>query len=143
MTDEEFSRENGYEYGSVRGILLHPLSAETAYISRVCGLPVPESGSSEAVNEANLPSVEALRARWAEQEKITRAFLDGVTDSALDADVSFTRRDGVQVSQPLWQILTLVYQHTLQHRSEAAEALTMVGRSPGGLDFPLYLASKA
>ena len=49
----------------------------------------------------------------------------------------------IEVWQPLWQLLTLVYQHTLQHRSEAAEALTMVGRSPGALDFPVYLASKA
>jgi uncharacterized damage-inducible protein DinB len=50
----------------------------------------------------------------------------------------FQRRDGSEMRRPLWEILTLVFHHTVQHRSEAAEALTMVGRSPGAVDFLMY-----
>ena len=142
MSEEEYGAENGFEYHSIRGILTHTLGAEANYIYRCMGTPVPAPDSAEAVNEANLPTIEALRARWHDAEKTARGFLDGLTPEALEGTITFTRRDGVEVSQPLWQLLTLVYQHTLQHRSEAAEALTMVGRSPGALDFPVYLASK-
>ena len=47
------------------------------------------------------------------------------------------------MTQRRWEILTAVYQHTLQHRSEAAQALTLIGRSPGGVDFPVYLQTRA
>jgi uncharacterized damage-inducible protein DinB len=45
--------------------------------------------------------------------------------------------------QPRWQLLTSALLHSIQHRTEAAEALTMAGRSPGDLDFVVYLASKS
>ena len=61
----------------------------------------------------------------------------------METPVSFTRRDGSPGSFPPWQLLSIVYQHTLQHRSEAAEALTLIGRSPGSMDFSFYLASLA
>ena len=42
----------------------------------------------------------------------------------------------------IWELLTIVFSHTIQHRSEAAEALTKVGRSPGNLDLLIYLREK-
>jgi uncharacterized damage-inducible protein DinB len=39
---------------------------------------------------------------------------------------------------PRWQLLTLVYHHTTQHRSVAAEALTMIGHSPGDFDLLVF-----
>lgn len=142
MTEDEYSRENGFEYHSIRGILTHTLGAEAMYTHRIAGTTPPAPDSPDAINETNLPTLEALATRWQKQEQVTRAVLDNLTEAELDRIVTWTRRDGVQMSQPVWQLLTTVYQHTLQHRSEAAEALTMVGRSPGGLDFPVYLASK-
>jgi hypothetical protein len=39
--------------------------------------------------------------------------------------------------------MTQILNHGTQHRSEAAEALTMVGRSPGDLDFSLFIQQRA
>ena len=80
----------------------------------------------------------SLRARWAEEEAKHRAYLAKLTDAEVAADVVFTGRDGSERRIPRWQILTLVYHHTMQHRSEAAEALTMVGHSPGDIDLLVY-----
>ncbi len=141
MTDEEFGRENGFSEHSIRGALIHTLAVEGMYVARAIGKALPPADGPESFTEVTIPSVAAMKARWLEQEKVTRALIDGLTDEKLDSAIVYTRRDGVEVNQPLWQILTALYQHTLQHRSEAAEALTLVGRSPGGLDFALYLAS--
>ena len=139
MSEEEYARENGFTYNSIRGILTHALGAEAIWMSRVRGVQVPPPESPQAINETNLPTLDALTERWAAEEKAAREFLEHLTDNQLETDVTFTRRDGVVVSQPIWQVLTTSHQHTLQHRAEAAEALTMIGRSPGNLDFIIYI----
>ncbi len=143
MTEEEYARENGFVYKSIRGIFTHTLGAEANYMRRASGQPALTPDSPDAINEQTVPTIEALKARWLREEQAMRAFLGSLTTADLDEVITFTRRDGVEVRQARWEMLTTVLEHTMQHRSEAAEALTMVGRSPGGLDFPMYVASKA
>ncbi len=51
-------------------------------------------------------------------------------------------RDGVDRTWKLWELRTMIDTHAKQHGAEAAEALTMVGRSPGDLDFPVFLRTR-
>ena len=127
---------NGFTYGSIRGILVHTLAAESSWLSRWQG------GAPTPISQEDLPSVAALRERWGEQEGKMRAYLASLSDADAAADVVLRRRDGTEARQPLWQLLTQVANHETQHRSEAAEALTMVGRSPGDLDFIFYLRDR-
>jgi uncharacterized damage-inducible protein DinB len=109
----------------------------------VDGAPGLRGEAPAFAREEDLPTVAALKQRWAEEEAKDRAWLAKLTDADAAGSVTFTGRDGNQRTIPRWQILTLVYHHTTQHRSEAAEALTMVGRSPGDLDFLVYMAARA
>jgi uncharacterized damage-inducible protein DinB len=143
MTEAEYAKPNGFTYGSVRGILTHALSGEHIWLARCRGEAGAPIGPASLLKEEDLPTVEALSERWREEEAKQRAFLAGLMDADLVEDVVFRRPDGNEFRAPLWQVLTLVYSHTLQHRSEAAEALTMVGRSPGGLDLLIYLRESA
>ena len=93
--------------------------------------------------EQDLPSVAELRSRWADEEGKVRAFLSDLKDADLDRKVIFRGRDGNDRSLLVWQLLTQVFHHTVQHRSEAAEALTAINRSPGDMDLLVYLNSKA
>jgi uncharacterized damage-inducible protein DinB len=132
LSDEEFCAPNGFVYGSIRGILAHVIGAEASWFARIQG-QAPSPPTAEA-----LPSVAALAESWRETEAATRSYLAGVSDADLLADVTLRRRDGSTTTLPLWQILAQVANHGTQHRSEAAEALTMVGRSPGDLDLLRY-----
>jgi uncharacterized damage-inducible protein DinB len=137
MTEEEYAKPNGFTYKSLRGILTHCLAGESNWMARARGeAPLP-------TREDDLPTVAALKARWSEDEAKERAYLAGLKDEDLTSIATFTGRDGNQRTMVVWHILQLVYSHTLQHRAEAAEALTMVGRSPGDMDFPMYLNAKA
>jgi uncharacterized damage-inducible protein DinB len=134
LGEDDFARENGFTYGSIRGILVHTLDAEATWCSRFRGESVnPPPGEGE------LRSVDALRSRWASEETRMRGFLLGVTEAALQDDLVFQTRRGQEIRTPLWQLLMQVINHGTQHRSEAAEALTMVGRSPGNLDFVTFI----
>jgi uncharacterized damage-inducible protein DinB len=68
-----------------------------------------------------------------------RGYLAGVTEASLGEDFVLRHRNGEERRTPLWQVLVHVVNHGSQHRSEAAEALTMAGRSPGSLDFTTFL----
>jgi uncharacterized damage-inducible protein DinB len=143
LPDDEYGAPNNYSHNNIREILTHALASETIFYHRVSGTPAPDASSPEAVSEANLPSVASLKARWAMTEQAWRAYLETLDDAELDRMASWTRRDGVEQSLPVWQVLTQVHEHGLQHRAEAAEALTSLGRSPGGLDFMVYLEDRA
>lgn len=134
MADEAFSKDNGFTYKSLRGILVHAMDAEASWCSRFLREEVARPPGDE-----ELTSVAALKDRWALEELRMRGFLAGVTEQALADDFVFQRRNGQEIRTPLWVLLTHVVNHGTQHRSEAAEALTMVGRSPGSLDFTTYV----
>ncbi|MPZ48259.1 MAG: DUF664 domain-containing protein [Dehalococcoidia bacterium] len=138
MTEEEYAKANGFTYGSIRGILCHTLSAEAGYAARWRGetLETP-------INPETAPTLESLTERWREEEAKNRAFLGALADADMQREIVSTRRSGEVVRRPLWQDLAQITNHGTQHRSEAAEALTMVGRSPGDLDLSRYFAARA
>jgi uncharacterized damage-inducible protein DinB len=84
-----------------------------------------------------MPSLEEVYGLWREEEASMRAWLATLDDAALQANV--TMRSG---ETPLWQVMAHLSFHGMQHRSEAAEALTMAGASPGNLDFIIYVAER-
>jgi uncharacterized damage-inducible protein DinB len=133
LSEDEYARLNGFNYGSIRGILAHCLAAEAGAIGRWTG-----SGRRDPANAETLPTVEALRARWQAEEARLRPFLDGLTDASLSEDVVLRRANGEESRRPLYIDMTQIANHETQHRSEAAEALTMIGRSPGDLDFSIF-----
>jgi uncharacterized damage-inducible protein DinB len=132
LSQEEYTREGPWTYKSIGGILAHTLGGESVWLSRLRG----EAPKPTRFEDA--PDVATLRARWAEAEAAHRAYLAGLTDELVAGNLVFTGRDGNERSVPNWQILTLVYHHTTQHRSEAAEALTIAGHSPGDMDLMVF-----
>jgi uncharacterized damage-inducible protein DinB len=134
MSEEEFARENGFTYKSLRGILVHAMEAESFWRGRFTG-----ERDIAKIGDDELRSVAELTERWAEEESRLRGFLNTLTDEVVNGEFVIRRRSGEERKQPLWQLLVHVVNHGTQHRSEAAEALTMVGRSPGDLDFAAFL----
>jgi uncharacterized damage-inducible protein DinB len=134
MSETEYANQNSFTYRSIRGILTHCLDAEYSWLCRFES--EPDRG---VLSEADLATPALLAARWHQEETKMRAYLARLTDEDLTVDVVWLAPDGSQRRLPnLWLSLAHVVNHSTQHRSEAAEALTMIGRSPGDLDLGLY-----
>jgi uncharacterized damage-inducible protein DinB len=133
LSAEEFVEENGFTYKSIRGILTHAMAGESLWLPRARG-----ETPAAFLRAEDVPDVGTLRAAWGEQESKHRAYLEKMTDADATRDIVYTGRDGVERHNPAWHLLTLVYHHTTQHRSEAAEALTMIGHSPGDMDLLVF-----
>ena len=118
---------------SLRETLAHILGAERLWRVRW------ETGTSSIrVSADDFPTVKALQLAWADEERAMRSYLAGLDDTAILGLVHFERR-GAVVSYTLWHLMIQLIYHGIHHRSEAAALLTTYGRSPGDLDFFLFL----
>lgn len=135
LTPDRFTAPHGLSHGSIRGALAHVLAAEIVWRLRC------QSGLSPAAlpGDADFPTLDALRTRWAEEETAMRAYLSTLTDEQLAQSVEYKTTKGVPFSNTLWQLLAHVVNHGTQFRAEAAVALTAEGHSPGDLDLLLFL----
>ena len=122
-------------HGSLRGTLVHTLSAEWIWRLRCAAGISP----SHPLDEAAFPTLAALQRRWQEEAQQLRAFVGGLSDDALNRSIHYTTTDGRPMSSILWHLLVHLVNHGTQHRSEAAVALTSFGHSPGNLDLIVFL----
>src|SRR5713226_8686578 len=70
LSDEQFVAPAQVSHGSLRGTLVHTMSAEWMWCSRWQGV-YPK----EMLHEEDFPTLEAIRKRWIAEERQMRAFL--------------------------------------------------------------------
>lgn len=139
VTQEEFLAPVSFPNGSLRGILVHIVAAEWIWRMRIdegtypSSLLVPEDFSNFLV----------VLERFQEEEANMRGYLARLSDKAINESVTYRHTSGAEHTQVLWQILTHLVMHGMQHRAEAAAALTDLGHSPGDIDLIVYLREMA
>ncbi len=139
LTPDQFTAPAGLSHGSVRGALVHILGAEMVWRLRCA-----EGISLTALpGEKDFPTVDVLRERWMDEEQKMRAYLNSLSDEALNQTVRYTTTKGVPYENVLWNLLAHVVNHGTQFRGEAGVALTAYGRSPGDLDMLQYFREKS
>ena len=134
VSPEQYVAPSPAPYGSLRGTLVHAMSAESTWLRRW------EGDSPAAMwTEADFPTVDALLTRWADQRAALTEFLAAATDAELNAPLAYKTLKGIPQSDILWHLMAHVVNHGSQHRSEAALMLTEHGFSPGDLDLSVFL----
>lgn len=130
----QFTAPTTHTYGSLRGTLIHTLSAEWIWRSRWQG-----TSPTAMLPEADVPTLAAIRLRWDVEERQMRAYLATLRDEDMHRVIHYQSTSGKPLENLLWETLLHVVLHGMQHRSEAAAMLTDFGQSPGDIDFIYYL----
>lgn len=136
VSPDLLARPMGMAHGSMLGTLVHALAGEWIWRVRCQEGVSPRS----LLSVSDFPDLASVRKRWAEEERAMRAYLNGLPDFNLENVMRYrSTLDNKEYVTPLWQVLLHLANHGTQHRSEVAAELTRAGRSPGDLDYIVYI----
>ncbi len=136
LTPEQFLVPAPFPHGSLRGTLVHALFGEWVWRNRWEGTA---PAFTFRLKPEEFPTVESLRARWADEESGLMKFVANLTEERLYSKIKYISTEGVPHERVVWETMAHLVNHGTQHKTEAAAILTGMGHSPGDLDLIVYL----
>lgn len=133
LSAEQYTRDLGSSFPSVRDTLVHVLSSEWLWTERWKGV-----SPQRRLDPADYPDLAALRAAWAAVEAEQDAYLDALIDADLDRPFAYRNPKGERWEYPTWQCLVQCTTHGLYHRGQVTTMLRQLGAVPVETDFLTY-----
>jgi uncharacterized damage-inducible protein DinB len=133
LTQDEFARNLGSSYPSVRDTLAHIVWAEWIWLQRW-------NGTSPRIvfQGTDFPDHDALWARWSEVDVEQHAFVDALTTDRLLSLVPYVNLHGQSWRYPLWRQMYHVVNHSSYHRGQLTTMLRQLAAQPVSLDFLVF-----
>lgn len=135
LTPEQLSAPTLPHEQSILSTLTHTINAESLWRHRIAN----EGSVPQIKFEKPAETLAELVAAWQEEEQLMLALIDSLSDEAFNKVIAYKGLSGREFENVLWHILVQLVTHGTQHRSELALVLTEYGRSPGNLDFIIYI----
>jgi uncharacterized damage-inducible protein DinB len=138
LTPEQFTRDLGSSFKSVRDTLAHIAAAEWIWLERF-------HGRSPSGFPPGLDSVDhaGLVARWAELERDWTDFAASLSDADLARVYAFKTMKGDPQEQPAWQMLQHLVNHGSYHRGQVTTLLRQLGANPLNVDMIGFYRQRA
>ena len=127
---EELDRPREAYFGSLADNLWHTLTAQRLWLARWTGQPLPS---------VERPATVSWRAAYAASHEALDEYVSRLGPADLGRRVTYTPRRGVPREQPLGELILHLANHGTAHRAEAGLLLERLGRSPGDLDYTVFM----
>ena len=138
LSPEQFTRDLGSSFKSVRDTLAHIYGAEWVWLERWHGR-IP-SGLPSA---ADFPDLETVRRRFAEMDRNLVDYAASLTSDDLQRVISYKSMAGSPSAQPLWQMLQHLANHGTYHRGQIAAMLRQLGAKASSTDLIGFYRERA
>lgn len=139
LTPEQFSESQGVSWDSVETNLAHIVAAQNNWLSRW-----RTGRNARAITEVQaITGLGKLRQEFDESHAALREFVAGLTDAQLAQSLAFTDSSDTAHESLLWELMLHVANHGTYHRAEVAMALSILGNSPGDLDYRCFEVARA
>jgi uncharacterized damage-inducible protein DinB len=125
LTQEQYNKDLGSSFKSIRDTVVHTYAAEWAWCSRWHGTSPTALLSSDPY-----PDVASIRKAWVENEGRIRAFADGLGESGIANVIEYKLLSGTSGASPFWQMLQHVVNHASYHRGQVTTMLRQLGAAP-------------
>lgn len=125
LTLEQFTRDLGNSFRSVRDTLAHLIFAEWVWLSRWQG----ESPTAPLPAEM-FPDLASIRKMWLEQEVKLRAHLESLGEDGVTRVINYNLLNGTPGSSVFWMMLQHVVNHGSYHRGQVTTMLRQLGVAP-------------
>jgi uncharacterized damage-inducible protein DinB len=141
LSDEQFTRDLGGSFRSVRDTLVHIVGGEWGWL-RYWKEPSPSSTFAtdlwtrrEALfHPKAFPNLATVQSKWAEVEKEQAEFVNDATNESLQRMLPLR---GMQIS--LGHLMQHLANHSTYHRGQIAVMMRQLGAKPLATDFHLFL----
>ena len=139
LTPEQFTRDLGSSFKSVRDTLAHVYAAEWAWYSRWQG-----TSPTATLPYDQFPDLASLRTVWIGHETKVRAFVGAMDDASITRVYEYKALNGQPGSSPFWQMLQHVVNHASYHRGQVTTMLRQLGAQPAkSMDMVAFYRERA
>jgi uncharacterized damage-inducible protein DinB len=125
LTQEQFTRDLGSSFTSVRDTLVHIYWADWAWYQIWHG-----TFPTSPLSTDHFTDVESIRRAWTELESKARAFLAAQAGTDAHRVVGYTRPDGSAAAFPLAHMIQHLVNHGSYHRGQLTMMLRLLGANP-------------
>ena len=124
LSDEQWNRDTGAVFASLKGTLNHVLVADRIWLKRFTG----EGEASAALDAILYEDFDRLRAARETEDRRIVAWVEGLSPKALEGRFTYmTVTDLRTISQRLAPALDHFFNHQTHHRGQAHAILTTLG----------------
>jgi uncharacterized damage-inducible protein DinB len=124
LDPEQFTRDLGNSFRSIRDTLAHLYAAEWAWCSRWNGQ------SPTGFPTVTFPDVPTLRGKWGELESDVRAVLERMGSQGLDSVIEYKMLNGDPRATVFWHMVQHVVNHASYHRGQVTTMMRQLGAQP-------------
>jgi uncharacterized damage-inducible protein DinB len=124
LTPEQYVKDLGNSFGSVRDTIVHTYGAEWIWYSRWIG-----DAPSRLPDPAAFPDVASVRDPWKSQEAKVRLFL-GTLAAKYDRTLKYRLMNGQEAESTYTHMLQHLVNHASYHRGQVTTMLRQLGAAP-------------
>ncbi|HEY2647268.1 MAG TPA: DinB family protein [Candidatus Acidoferrales bacterium] len=138
LTNEQFTRDLGSSFTSVRDTVVHLYGAEYVWNERIHG-----RSPSSLISGAGFPDLASIRTKLEEMDAYYLDFVSKMKQQDLDRVIRYKGFNGDEFSNPLWQSLHQLTNHASYHRGQIVTMLRQLGVKPVSTDLIMYYREQA
>jgi uncharacterized damage-inducible protein DinB len=125
LTPDQYTRDLGNSFKSVRETVTHIYAAEWAWHERWNG-----RSPTALLPPDQFPDLAALRTTWGELEVQMRDFVAGLGEHGPNRVIDYKLLSGATGASPIWQMLQHVVNHASYHRGQVTTMMRQMGAPP-------------
>ncbi len=141
LTAAQFAQRIESSFPSVRDTLTHILAAEWIWLERWKGRSPVKAEWDEFAKQFS--DFAALRGWWEKHERRQLEFVAGITAEQLARPHEIRTLDGTPYTQPLWQMMQHVANHSTYHRGQITMMLRQLSAKPVDTDLITFYRERS
>jgi len=135
VDDDEYRRECGLYFKSIHGTLNHLLLGDLVWYGRFVGEPLTISGLDQEL----CSSRDELAVLVTKQAQCWIKYVEQLSEDHYSEQLAYKNIKGNQISLPVGQLLSHVFNHGTHHRGQISAVITQCGHSAPEMDLVYYL----
>ena len=138
LSNEQFTRNLGSSFSSVRDTVVHLYGAEFVWNERFQG-----RSPTSLLSAGPYADLASIRVKLEEMDQYYIDYVSKMTQQDLDRVIRYKSFAGDEFSNPLWQSLHQLTNHATYHRGQVVTLLRQLGAKPVSTDLIGYYREQA